>query len=187
METLYGKGYLSMGGDDEVARIVSPVDLSGLKLLDLGCGIGVVGLILHSLGLVKEPLYASDIGKSAIAAMLENSEVYKCRTVAKSGSIFEPWKGMTFDCICNDISAVAEPVAQISPWFRGVDCSSGPDGADLVTQVLEEAGDYLTDDGLLFFPVLSLSNVERILAVARRNFSSVTSVLKKTWPLPQEI
>lgn len=40
MELLYGTGYLSMGGDDEVARIVSRVEVGGRELLDIGCGLG---------------------------------------------------------------------------------------------------------------------------------------------------
>ena len=40
MEMLYGKGYLSMGGDDEVAKIVETIDVTGKNVLDIGCGLG---------------------------------------------------------------------------------------------------------------------------------------------------
>jgi phosphoethanolamine N-methyltransferase len=40
MEMLYGTGYLSMGGDDEVAGIVEQVDVAGKDVLDIGCGLG---------------------------------------------------------------------------------------------------------------------------------------------------
>ena len=40
MELLYGRGYLSMGGDAEVARIVAPINVRGGRLLDIGCGLG---------------------------------------------------------------------------------------------------------------------------------------------------
>ena len=40
METVYGTGYLSMGGDEEVGRIVSPVVVKDMDVLDLGCGLG---------------------------------------------------------------------------------------------------------------------------------------------------
>ena len=40
MEMLYGTGYLSMGGDNEVANIVARVDVAGKDVLDIGCGLG---------------------------------------------------------------------------------------------------------------------------------------------------
>jgi len=40
MEMLYGTGYLSMGGDDEVTNIVARVDVAGKDVLDIGCGLG---------------------------------------------------------------------------------------------------------------------------------------------------
>ena len=40
MEMIYGEGYLSAGGDSEVAAILEGVPLSGARVLDLGCGLG---------------------------------------------------------------------------------------------------------------------------------------------------
>ena len=45
LEALWGEGYLSPGGSDEVDRVVAGVDLSGKRVLDLGCGSG--GIALH--------------------------------------------------------------------------------------------------------------------------------------------
>ena len=46
MELLYGPGYLSMGGDDEVARIVGPVEVEDKTVLDIGCGMGGAAITL---------------------------------------------------------------------------------------------------------------------------------------------
>ena len=40
LEAVWGEGFLSPGGVDEVARIVGDADLSGAKVLDVGCGAG---------------------------------------------------------------------------------------------------------------------------------------------------
>ncbi len=40
METVYGRGYLSAGGDEEVARVLDKFDLQGKRILDMGCGLG---------------------------------------------------------------------------------------------------------------------------------------------------
>ncbi len=40
LQRIYGKGYMSPGGDDEVRRVVHGIDLSSARVLDLGCGLG---------------------------------------------------------------------------------------------------------------------------------------------------
>ena len=46
MEMVWGRGYMSAGGDAEVARIVAGLDLRGQRVLDLGCGIGGASVAL---------------------------------------------------------------------------------------------------------------------------------------------
>lgn len=157
------------------------------KLLDLGCGIGVTGLSLKMLGLVKDPLFASDISKKAIECMQVNAKEYDCDVIAKSGSIFDPWKGYKFDTIVNDISGVSQYVADISPWFNNVSCDSGPDGTKLTIEVLKKARNHLYEDGQIFFPVISLSDVKKIVETARIHFKVVKKLSSKDWPLPKEM
>lgn len=45
LEALWGEGYLSPGGPDEVDRVVEGLDLSEKTVLDIGCGAG--GIALH--------------------------------------------------------------------------------------------------------------------------------------------
>lgn len=40
LEALWGEGYLSPGGPDEVDRVLAGVDLTGCEVLDIGCGSG---------------------------------------------------------------------------------------------------------------------------------------------------
>ena len=157
------------------------------KILDLGCGIGVTGLALHQVGLVNEPLYGSDIGQAAVDIFNLNANSHNCKVIAKCGSVFEPWVNEKFDVIIDDISGVAEPVADVSPWFRGVSCKSGIDGTDLIIEVLNSASKHLNENGVLFFPVISFSNVEKIIKVANHNFSTVRRLIRKEWPLPKEM
>ena len=46
LEAVWGEGYLSPGGPDEIERIVEGVDFSGKRVLDLGCGTGGISLFL---------------------------------------------------------------------------------------------------------------------------------------------
>jgi ubiquinone/menaquinone biosynthesis C-methylase UbiE len=45
LEALWGEGYLSPGGSEEVDRVVAGIALAGKRVLDLGCGSG--GIALH--------------------------------------------------------------------------------------------------------------------------------------------
>lgn len=66
LETLWGAGYLSPGGPDEVRAVLEGIDLAGKSVLDLGCGSGGITLSLvedygagHVIGVdVEEPVLA---------------------------------------------------------------------------------------------------------------------------------
>jgi ribosomal protein L11 methylase PrmA len=156
-------------------------------VLDLGCGAGLVGIALNRLGLVSPPLFASDVSPSAIEVTKQNCKLHACEVHAKVGSLLKPWRGEKFDYVVNDVSAVAEEIAAVSPWFTNVPCASGIDGTELVIEVLKSAPAYLKDSGVLFFPVLSLSNANRILAAASESFLHVRRLIHKTWPLPKQM
>lgn len=156
-------------------------------LLDLGCGTGVVGVVLSKLGCASNPLFLSDASPQAVLLAEQNAKLHNVSCDARVGSLYEPWGSMQFDYIIDDVSGIAEDIAKISPWFHNVPCASGSDGADLVVEVLNGAPKHLNEHGKIFFPVLSLSNGERILKAARSNFNNVELLNRKTWPLPGEM
>ena len=45
-EAIWGKGFISPGGPEEVAEILDGIDLTNAKVLDVGCGTGGVDIIL---------------------------------------------------------------------------------------------------------------------------------------------
>lgn len=158
------------------------------KTLDLGSGIGITGLVLAKLGMCTQPLYASDISKDAIKMTGINAKRLYIDVVTKCGSLFEPWQSEKFDVIIDDVSGISDEVALISPWFPpGVTCEAGRDGTRWIVEILERAPGYLKNDGRIFFPVLSLSNENKILGIAEENFSRVELLLKKEYFLPKDI
>jgi ubiquinone/menaquinone biosynthesis C-methylase UbiE len=46
LEAIWGEGYLSPGGPEEVARVIEGLDLAGKSVLDIGCGSGAITLSL---------------------------------------------------------------------------------------------------------------------------------------------
>ncbi len=158
-----------------------------VKMLDLGCGTGVVGLSLWLEGLVKEPMYASDLSAPSVSCSQENFKRHGCEADIRCGALFEPWANEKFDIIIDDISGISQDIASVSPWFGGVPCDTGSDGTNLVLDILCNASKYLSKDGYFFFPVLSLSNVDALLKVAKENFKTVELIERQEWPLPKEL
>ncbi len=158
----------------------------GDRVLDLGCGSGVVGLVIAQLK--NLPLvWLSDVHEESRASVELNFRSVGQGCEFRAGDLFEPWNGERFDVIVDDVSGVSEPLANHSRWFQGVPCASGIDGADLVTRVIENAPRFLNPDGRLIFPTISLSNVSRIVETARTHFGCVTNLGSIQWPLPQEL
>ena len=46
LEWMWGEGFMSPGGVEEVEAILQDVDLTGKRVLDIGCGIGGIDLLL---------------------------------------------------------------------------------------------------------------------------------------------
>jgi SAM-dependent methyltransferase len=175
------------GTSDEIIKAVSENIASPGRILDLGCGSGVVGFALHILGKSNDTLYASDLSNNAVLLIKENANTLSIPVDSRQGSIFEPWENESFDYIIDDISGIAEKVAEISPWFSKTSCRSGEDGTDLVIEAITRAPEHLNNAGKFFFPVLSLSNTEKIIDTANTIFTKVTKVAQKEWRLPDEM
>jgi len=179
--------FIPTGTTKSLIKAVSGYVRKPGKLLDLGAGSGVIGLSLYLKGLVKTPFYTSDLSEHAIECMEKNATLYNLPLVIKRGSLFEPWENEKFDYIVDDISGIAEEVAKISPWYNNVPCQSGVDGTSLVVEVVQKAPEHLNAGGLFFFPVISLSNVNKIIKAAHDNFSHVERLIHEEWPLPGEM
>ena len=157
------------------------------KLLDLGCGSGFVGLALYLNGKLIPPLYASDLNEDSVNLLKKNALRNKFQCVANNGNIFDPWKNEKFDYIVNDISGVSDEIAPISPWFKETSCLAGKDGTKLVISVLEKSPKYLCDKGKIFFPVLSFSNIDKIISFAKSIYNKVELLSHREWVMPDEL
>ncbi len=153
------------------------------SVLDLGCGSGVVAVVLARLLPPGASVYASDLSPEAVRLTSANAERNGVRIDSRCGSLFEPWEGQRFDLIVDDVAGVAEPLDRLSGWYPpGVPSEAGRDGARWILEILDRAPDHLSPGGRFVFPVLTLSREERILDRARARFAVVTQVEEQWYP-----
>ena len=83
LEWMWGEGFLSPGGAHEVARIVAGAPIAGARVLDVGCGLGAIDLLLvehfgaaHVTGIdVEAPLVARAAARVEAAGLSDRISV----------------------------------------------------------------------------------------------------------------
>lgn len=156
------------------------------SILDLGCGNGVVGITLIKHKKSKD-MFFSDISSDAVKLTKKNLKINNFNGVVKVSNIFSNWEDIFFDVIVNDISGVAEEIAINSNWFKNIPSNSGKDGTNNILKVFEKSKKFLKPGGILFFPIISLSNTNKILRKAESLFKRVNLISHNEWFLPDDL
>lgn len=158
------------------------------SVLDLGCGCGIVAVVLAKTLPPGTAVCASDVSAAAVCLTGLNAERNGVTVDCRRGSLFEPWAGSRFELIVDDVAGVAEPLARTSGWYpAAVPSEASRDGTRWILDVLDQAPDYLAPGGRLCFPVLTLSREERVMERARARFTTVTQVEEQWYPLSEEL
>ncbi len=186
LEALWGEGYMSPGGDAEVDRYLDGIDLSGMQVLDIGCGLG--GVDLH---LVRGHGVAKVTGID-----IEDDLIVRCNQLAQRHGISDraeflrvdpgplPFAENTFDAVTSkdsiihiaDKHALAADVFRIvrpGGWFVASDWLSGYEG-----EPSPEMQAYLDAEGLDFG--LATADTYRA-ALAAAGFVDVDVVDRNDW------
>jgi SAM-dependent methyltransferase len=111
LQIVWGEGFLSPGGAEEVARILEGSDIRGARVLDIGCGLGAIDVLLareHGAGKVTgidlEPdLVAKARERVARAGLAERIELLQ----VTPGSL--PFDAASFDVVFSKDSIVHIP------------------------------------------------------------------------------
>ena len=158
------------------------------SVLDLGCGCGIVAVVLAKHLAPGTAIHASDISPAAVRLTRDNAQRHGVAIECRDGSLFEPWGDRRFDLIADDVAGVAEPLDRLSGWYpEAVPSGAGPDGTRWILDVLDQAVDHLTPGGQLLFPVISLSREAEILERAARRFASVVLVEEQWYPANEQL
>ena len=158
------------------------------SVLDLGCGCGVVAVVLAGSNGQGAKVSASDLSPAAAQLTLKNAAKNGVSVECRSGSLFEPWAGRRFSLIVDDVAGIAEPLDRLSGWYPGdIPSEAGPEGTRWILEILEQAPYYLEPDGRFVFPVVTLAREDTVLARARARFGSVRLLEEQWYPLSETL
>lgn len=164
------------------------VDNGAKSILDIGCGSGIIGIVLAKHLRGDYSIFASDISEKAVELTKYNADGNTITIECRCGSFFEPWRDRKFDIIVSDVPGMSETIARISQWYPPqIHCDTGVDGIRSAIRVIEQAPEFLTPQGYIFFPVLSLSREEKLIETARERFMSVELLEHQWYPLGQDL
>lgn len=185
LEAVWGTGFLSPGGPEEVARVIGSHDLTGRSVLDIGCGAGGIDIALvrnhraaYVTGLdVEDPVLLHARALVAQGGLTDRIGLIK---VAPGPLPFPP---CSFDVVFSKDSIVhipdkhslmAEVFRVLKPggWFLASDWLIGTD------EVSPLMADYIAAEGLDF----GMATPARYLdAMAAAGFENGTTISRNAW------
>ena len=186
LEILWGEGYLSPGGPEEVDKVVEGIELAGRDVLDIGCGSGGITLRLaemHGAGTVAGiDVEAPVLARAAQRAKARRLDVRVTFRQVEPGPL--PFEPESFDIVFSKDAIVhiqdkerlmADVFAILRPggWFAASDWLIGHDG-----EPSPEMLHYLEMEGLSF-GMASPGRYARALEVA--GFVNVAVSSRNPW------
>lgn len=186
LETVWGDGFLSPGGPEEVAMVLEGTDITAKQVLDIGCGTGGIDILLideyqaaHVVGIdVEEPVLEQS-RKRADQKGLSDRITYR---LVDPGPL--PFEGNAFDVVFSkdamihiaDKAALFKEVFRVlkpggifvaSDWMR---CDANPPSEDMRT--------YIETEGLSF----DMAPPENYKAALQKaGFEDVTLTDRNPW------
>jgi phosphoethanolamine N-methyltransferase len=158
LEAVWGEGWLSPGGPEEVERIVAGIEVRNKRILDIGCGIGGIDFLLlekHGAAEVTGIDVEETVLEQAREQARERGLAGRARFIkVKAGPL--PFESNQFDMVFSKDAIVHEPdkhalmaeVARVlkpGGWFAASDWLIGHDG-----EPSPEMSAYIEAEGLNF-------------------------------------
>ena len=188
LKTVWGEGFLSPGGTDEIDEVVKGIDITDKSILDIGCGCGGAAIHLiksHGaksvLGIDIEPLVVKRAEELAARQGLSNLTQFRC---VKPGPLNIPDESVDLvfskevflhipnkDYLIKDIYRVLKPrgLVVVSDWMRIDD-----NPPSLLMQ------EYIDAEGLDMY-MCSLKHYEKLLE--KVGFIDITIKDRNAWYL----
>ncbi len=162
LEMIWGEGFLSPGGPDEVVRIIADHDISGCSVLDVGSGLGGAAIVLH------QRCGAASVTGFDVQALLVDSARGRARELDLAGHLSFvlgapgplPFGNASFDVVFSKDAIIH--VADKAAIYGEIARVLHPGGRILI-------GDWLTSDGHSHGPLM-----DRFLELAGHDFHLVS-------------
>jgi ubiquinone/menaquinone biosynthesis C-methylase UbiE len=185
LEAIWGDGFLSPGGREEVARIIGNHSIAGLSVLDIGCGAGGVDIALveqHGSGFVTGIDVEDPVIEHArrLVARHGLSDRIRLVKVVPGPLLFPP---ESFDVVFSKDSIVHIPdkyelmrdvFRALKPggWFLASDWLIGSD------TVSPKMADYIASEGLDFGMATSARYLD---AMKSAGFQNCETISRNSW------
>ena len=197
LEEIWGDGFLSPGGQDEVARVISGVNVKGKNVLDIGSGSGACAVLLVSehdavqvIGMDVEDTVCEAANRRIKMADLEHRiEILKINP----GPF--PFNASTFDVVFSKDSIihipdkaemarqafrVLKPGGQFaaSDWLISHD---GPPSSQMTDYIMEEGLDFAMASPATYRQAMQAAGFEEIELVNRNPWYSKVAAKELAW------
>jgi release factor glutamine methyltransferase len=166
---------------DQIVNDLKGIPLRGLRLWDICCGSGCLGIALKN-ALPELEVTLSDISEKALAVAKENAERNEVRVKCLQGDLFDPFKGeKTNFIVCNppyvserEWESLDREVKDFEPKQALV---PGPTGLEFYIRFADELRDYLLPRGRVWLEI-GYNQGPHILKIFNLNGWTRCSVLK---------
>ena len=157
----------------KVIEYIKSINKNNIKILDLCTGSGIIGITLRKeLGFKSLEVVASDISEEALKVAKENAIMNEAEVKFIQSDIFENINEK-FDIIVsnppyiayNDKITMEDNVLNYDPHLA---LFAEEDGMYFYREIVENAKEYLEEDGLVFFEI-GYDQREKILKLANEN------------------
>ncbi len=153
------------------------------KILDMGCGSGVIGIAIKKKIFKNSNICFSDLSDNAIKLTKKNCKLNKIDFEVKKSNLLKEWGGESFDLIINDVSAISSFFLKKKIWYnKYIPSDTGIDGTKQVIKFLKEIKKS-NFDGIIM-PLISLCDSRKIKKIFHNENFKITSLIKQEWPMP---